>query len=354
MTKKERTIFYRRAIGDCNCIILYDGKDDMLLPVSHHKPKLTKTTGRRFGYKVNVVSLSLLSDYANNFFKNGTPMIGFYKSYKSKCINKYGMEEDEIVSWVAWRSACVEFFKNILRINEREAFQCIDCGPRPKVLVIDGIAMGILKTELHKYKHEIVQELANKSKKEFEGSNFRDRMFIKQTKNRLLLRKAVKNKDWPVHEHNEENCNSDLENDPGTKRKRDFKDEGMEIFWECMNNMEKTEKPNKGLLMLMENLSTSTSTIGMMQEYDPRLFHKLELFLCGDQRYNFLSGLGGIELNMEMREKYPVMTEILEESADESGRLALPLRYQINNNKSHLLSDDLLNVESVQFRTFYL
>ena len=82
--------------------------------------------------------------------------------------------------------------KNILRINEREAFQCIDCGPRPKVLVIDGIAMGILKTELHKYKHEIVQELANKSKKEFEGSNFRDRMFIKQTKNRLLLRKAVK------------------------------------------------------------------------------------------------------------------------------------------------------------------
>ena len=88
--------------------------------------------------------------------------------------------------------ACVEFFKNILRINEREAFHCIDCGPRPKVLVIDGIAMGILKTELHKYKHEIVQELANKSKKEFEGSNFRDRMFIKQTKNRLLLRKAVK------------------------------------------------------------------------------------------------------------------------------------------------------------------
>ena len=138
------------------------------------------------------------------------------------------------------------------------------------------------------------------------------------------------------------------------QERKEREDEGMDIFWECMNNMEKTEKPNKGLLMLMENLSTSTSTIGMMQEYDPRLFHKLELFLCGDQRYNFLSGLGGIELNMEMREKYPVITEILEESADESGRLALPLRYQINNNKSHLLSDDLLNVESVQFRTFYL
>ena len=73
VTKKERTIFYRRAIGDCNCIILYDGKDDMLLPVSHHKPKLTKTTGRRFGYKVNVVSLSLLSDYANDFFRKWNP-----------------------------------------------------------------------------------------------------------------------------------------------------------------------------------------------------------------------------------------------------------------------------------------
>ena len=65
-----------------------------------------------------------------------------------------------------------------------------------------------------------------------------------------------------------------------------------------------------------------------MQEYDSRLFHNLELFLCSDQHYNFLSGLGGIELNMEMSEKYPVMTEILEESADKSGRLALPLRYQ--------------------------
>ena len=103
-----------------------------------------------------------------------------------------GWRKTKLSVGFAWRSACVEFFKNILRINEREAFQCIDCGPRPKVLVIDGIAMGILKTELHKYKHEIVQELANKSKKEFEGSNFRDRMFIKQTKNRLLLRKAVK------------------------------------------------------------------------------------------------------------------------------------------------------------------
>ena len=78
----------------------------------------------------------------------------------------------------------------------------------------------------------------------------------------------------------------------------------------------------------------------MMQEYDPRLFHKLELFLCGDQRYNFLSGLGGIELNMEMREKYPVMTEILEESADESGRLALPLRYQIIPHICHFFYTD--------------
>ena len=114
MTKKERTIFYRRAIGDCNCIILYDGKDDMLLPVSHHKPKLTKTTGRRFGYKVNVVSLSLLSDYANDFFKNGTPMIGFYKSYKSKCINKYGMEEDEIVSWVCMEIGLCRIFQKYI------------------------------------------------------------------------------------------------------------------------------------------------------------------------------------------------------------------------------------------------
>ena len=102
-------------------------------------------------------------------------------------VMKFGMQESELISWTAWHHACVEFFTNVLTINEKDAFQCTDCGPRPKVVVIDGIAMGIQKGELEKHKDIVVKDLPRKSKKEFSGSCFQDRMFIKLPKNRKLL-----------------------------------------------------------------------------------------------------------------------------------------------------------------------
>ena len=75
----------------------------------------------------------------------------------------------------------------MLTIDEKDAFRCTDCGPRPKVLVIDGIAMGIQKGELEKHKDIVVKDLPRKSKKEFSGSCFQDRMFIELPKNRKLL-----------------------------------------------------------------------------------------------------------------------------------------------------------------------
>ena len=59
---------------------------------------------------------------------------------------------------------------------------------------------------------------------------------------------------------------------------------------------DKTEKPNKGIIMMMENLSASSSTIGMMQEYDHRLFEAIENFLRGDENYNFLSEVKNMDL----------------------------------------------------------
>ena len=37
-----------------------------------------------------------------------------------------------------WHAACIEF----LTINEKKLLQCVNCGPRPNVLVIDGITAG--------------------------------------------------------------------------------------------------------------------------------------------------------------------------------------------------------------------
>ena len=121
---------------------------------------------------------------------------------------KYGMNENKVISWNHWRKACVIFITEILRIDEKEVFKCVDCGPRPEVLVFDGIAMGLMKTELNKHK-EMVKELVKKSKIDIEGSKFNDRMFIKRSKNRKILREASENKAWPKIE-----IDGDSDSDP--------------------------------------------------------------------------------------------------------------------------------------------
>ena len=69
----------------------------------------------------------------------------------------------------------------------------------------------------------------------------------------------------------------------------------MDIFMEFVNKTNKSAKPNKGIVMMMENLACSTSTIGMMQEFDEQLFNSIEKFLKGDQNCDLLSGIQNIE-----------------------------------------------------------
>ena len=81
-------------------------------------------------------------------------MRGFRKAYISKCQNKFGMSDRGLIAWSTWRIACKEFFANVLKIDEKEIFKCRNCGPRPKVFVIDGIAMGLMKSRLDKNEEE--------------------------------------------------------------------------------------------------------------------------------------------------------------------------------------------------------
>ena len=127
--------------------------------------------------------------------------------------------------------ACVEFMTNILTIDEKGSFTCISCGPRPKVLVIDGIAMGLQVKELEKNKEAMKINLPYESKEVLEGSNFVDRMFIKKSSNRKILREAVEKKEWPILKETE--IESDPEFEIGEKRKRAEKDSGMEMFQKC-------------------------------------------------------------------------------------------------------------------------
>ena len=336
--ERKRTLYYRRTTGDCKCILTYDGKPDMLLPVRRcHQTNGLKSNQTRSdkddtikmgnGKVVTLVSLSLLADFANEFFKNGTTMRGFHKAYISKCQNKFGMSDRGLIAWSTWRIACKEFFTNVLKIDEKEIFKCRNCGPRPKVFVIDGIAMGLMKSRLDKNEEEFKNDLGKKSKIEFVGSKYKDRMFIKLSKNRKKIRTAAIEKDWPVL-GNAGDSDSDPEYEVGEKRKKNEQDEGMEIFTNFVKELDQSVKPSSAILMLMENLSSSSSTIGMMQEFDEDLIHKIQLFLKGEEKYNFLSGIENVQLNIEVRRKYPTLMKILEASADPDGTLKKPVRYE--------------------------
>ena len=102
----------------------------------------------------------------------------------------------------------------------------------------------------------------------------------------------------------------------------------MEIFTNFVKELDQSVKPSSAILMLMENLSSSSSTIGMMQEFDEDLIHKIQLFLKGEEKYNFLSGIENVQLNIEVRRKYPTLMKILEASADPDGTLKKPVRYE--------------------------
>ena len=80
--------------------------------------------------------------------------------------------------------------------------------------------------------------------------------------------------------------------------------------------------------MMMENLACSTSTIGMMQEFDEQLFNSIEKFLKGDQNCDLLSGIQNIELKRKVRNKYPILMKTLEAAADTDGNLEESFRYK--------------------------
>ena len=100
----------------------------------------------------------------------------------------------------------------------------------------------------------------------------------------------------------------------------------MDKFWQMIQMLDRSEKPNQGILLLMENLSTFTSTIALTQQFDNELIEKIARFLKGDQTYNFLSGINNTDLHVEVRRKYPVLMDIFLALVKQDGLLGKPER----------------------------
>ena len=232
------------------------------------------------------------------------------------------MQNHEVISWRAWHFACEEFLTKIFNIDQKKTFSCVSCGPRPEALVIDGIAMGIQVKEWNKHKEEMGIDPGSKSKIEFQGSKYKNRMFIKLLSNRKILRKAADDKVWPQLENFHASDSSDPEFE---LYKSDIsKDTGMDRFWRLLRSLDLTEEPSHGYLLLMRELSSYTSTLALMQVVKRDLADKLVKCLTDGE--SFWSGTTNIDTHILMRQEYPILMDIILAVSNNQGVIALPVR----------------------------
>ena len=114
----------------------------------------------------------------------------------------------------------------------------------------DGIALGIQIKKVKEFKDKMQFILGRESATKLSGTTFQDRSFIKLKSNKDLLKECAKNQVWPMKD-------------------KDYlapkADPGMQCFWQMIEKQDTTAPVPEGLLLLMSNLSTSTSTTNLFQ-----------------------------------------------------------------------------------------
>ena len=142
------------------------------------------------------------------------------------------------------------FWQDILKLDINKMYTCDNCGSLPSTLVFDGIALGIQIKKVKEFKDKMQFVLGRESATKLSGTTFHDRSFIKLKSNKDLLKECAKNQVWPM-------------------KVKDYlvpkADHGMQCFWQMIEKQDTTAPVPEGLLLLMSNLSASTSTTNLFQ-----------------------------------------------------------------------------------------
>ena len=243
--QKERKIYYRKT-ENCDCIKLYEGDEDFLIRIGGSGELKNQTKS------VHLISYSLLLDFTLQFLHNGQTMSSFYHAHSAKCKFKFGMEQSNIMTLFSWKKAVQIFWQEVLKLDLKKMFNCENCGNLPSTLVLDGIALGVQIKKVKDFKEKMQFVLGRESERTLSGTKFEDRSFIKLKSNKEILKESVENKMWPIK-------NKQI---GGRAQKADS---GMQKFWQMIEKQDRTLPVSDGLLLLMSNLSTSTSTTNLFQ-----------------------------------------------------------------------------------------
>ena len=250
---KERKVFFRKTVDEkCPCQLLYEGEEDFILRIGGSN----KVKGQN--RSVSLISYGLLTDFTLDFMENGQSISGFYNAYLAKCKMKFGMKSSDMISLVSWKKAVNVFWKEVLKLDMKKSFSCENCGNLPATLVFDGIALGVQIKKVKAFQERMQFVLSRESDNELCGTKYTDRNFIKLKRNKTILNESVRMNEWP----------KDVTikgNDEHSHASAPKVDAGMQKFWTMISKQDRSGPVPEGLLLLMSNLATATSTSNLFQ-----------------------------------------------------------------------------------------
>ena len=115
--------------------------------------------------------------------------------------------------------------------------------------------MGVQIKKVESFKDKMRLVLGRQSEKKLGGIKFEDRTFIRLKKNKLLLEECVKRKVWPKDM---------IDLNQGEPRVAQ-NDEGFDQFMTMIDQQDMNGPVPEGLLTLMADLATSSSTSNLFQ-----------------------------------------------------------------------------------------
>ena len=133
----DRVVYYRPMLKNkYDYIQIWTGGNNLLLNTS---------LGRK-GRTTQIFTYNFLLQFTYEFVKCGTTLRSFLASHNQLFKSQYGATETELslLSFNNFKEGVFFFWENVLDINMKSSFVCQSCGPRPKDLCMDGVAIRIL------------------------------------------------------------------------------------------------------------------------------------------------------------------------------------------------------------------
>lgn len=158
-----RRVYYRPSDGTCDCILPYDGLDDLLFNLNNNE----------------LFTVSSMITYMYHMIESRNPLAGYHRGVQR---TNGTLSRGDVVSYGKLRLAWNSFIR-LVDIDQNDAFKCEFCGDSPDIIICDATCIGFRKDLLVDYqKHETEKTTYMKS-----GSSHADRVFVSHKPTRVLL-----------------------------------------------------------------------------------------------------------------------------------------------------------------------